>query len=169
MAYKYFTKQLVAKADEVNLATIFADKQELAKNRLNTNYSLPEIVDWIKENTNNFKRSENYFIDLDEAIKRLVFKYYTVTGAVNPFTEQEIEDVEAKSQPRVPTEVSTSGVKTGTPDVSAVVSAVAEVAPTKQDYITVIEGLELQAEMDAENPIYQEIIDGLKLQLELMD
>lgn len=42
-------------------------------------------------------------------------------------------------------------------------------APTKEDFISVIEGLEVQAELDPENPIYQSIIDGLKIQLELMD
>ena len=115
MAYSYFTKKLLA--SQIDLSSIFADKQDAAKSKLNTNYSLPQIVDWVKENTNDFKRSINEFIDLDIAIKRLVFKYYEKTNQKNPFTEEVVE-VEEIQQPRVPTEVTPTGIKAGKPDVS---------------------------------------------------
>jgi hypothetical protein len=115
MAYSYFTKKLLA--SQIDLSSMFADKQDAAKSKLNTNYSLPQIVDWVKENTNDFKRSINEFIDLDIAIKRLVFKYYEKTNQKNPFTEEVVE-VEEIQQPRVPTEVTPTGIKAGKPDVS---------------------------------------------------
>lgn len=115
MAYSYFTKKLLA--SQIDLSSIFADKQDAAKSKLNTNYSLPQIVDWVKENTNDFKRSINEFIDLDIAIKRLVFKYYEKTNQKNPFTEEVVE-VEEIQQPRVPTEVTPTGIKAGKPDAA---------------------------------------------------
>lgn len=161
MAYKYFTKKLLEKSDEIDLRAIASDKQSRAKEVFNTNYGLPEIVDWIQRSTNNFRRSDNYFIDLDQAIQKVIFKYYASIGTPNPFSDDiEIEDVSA--QPRIPSEVTSSGVKTGKPDVSKP----SEV--TKDDILSVIEGLEIQAELDPGNPVYAEVIEGLKIQLELM-
>lgn len=159
MAYSYFTKKLLAKSNEIDLANIFPDKQERAKERLNTNYSLPQIVDWIKENTNNFRKSENYFIDLDQAIQRLVFKYYASTNLKNPFKD-EIEEVEVKAQPRVPSEVSAEGVKSGMPTSEVVNQASDEIA-SLQD---AIEYLKDEAEAGDEEAI--EALEYLKSELD---
>ena len=120
MAYSYFTKQLLS--SQIDLASIFADKQETAKSKLNTNYSLPQIADWLKENTNDFKKSINEFIDLDIAIKRLVFKYYEKTNQKNPFTEEVVE-IEDFKQPRVPAEVTPTGIKVVKPEIDSPVTA----------------------------------------------
>ena len=165
MAYKYFTKKLLEKSNEIDLASIVPEKQQRAKEMLNTNYGLPQIVDWIKESTNNFKRTDNYFIDLDQAIQRLVYKYYDSIGRANPF-KGEIEVEEVKAQVRVPAEVTVQGIKTGKPDVSKAPEPKPE--PTADDIRGVIRGLEIQAELDPDNPIYSEVIKGLRIQLEMM-
>jgi hypothetical protein len=103
MAYTYFTKKLLNKSSDIDLANVFPEKQERAKSRLNTNYGLPEIVDWMAEGTNNFKRTENYFIDLDQAVQRLVYKYYESTGQKNPYQQDIV--VESKAQERLPSQV----------------------------------------------------------------
>ena len=161
MAYRYFTKELLDKSNEIDIANIFPEKQQKAKEMLNTNYSLAEIVSWMRDNTNNFKKSENYFIDLDQAVKKVVDRYYESTNKANPFIS--VSDIElGNKQPRISIEV-------GNPRISNVVESVPESQPTKEDYQAVISGLEIQAEMDAENPIYADIIAGLKLQLEFME
>jgi hypothetical protein len=168
MAYKYFTKELLAKSNEVDIANIFADKQNLAKEKLNTNYSLPQIVDWVKENTNNFKKSENYFIDLDQAIKRVVFKYYESTNKVNPFADSvQIEEIE--TQPRIPTEVSISGVKTGKADVTTKEEVVEQIADSIENQIaSAIEGIKVMLEIDPDNEDYKESLMQLELTLETL-
>ena len=114
MAYSYFTKELLGKSD-FDLANVFPEKQEVAKTNLNTSYSLPEIAMYIKDGTNNFKNSDNYFIDLDIALRRLMDKYFATTNIKNPFLEEE-EDDEDYSQTRTPAEVTAQGIKSGKPD-----------------------------------------------------
>jgi hypothetical protein len=168
MAYKYFTKELLAKSNEVDIANIFADKQNLAKEKLNTNYSLPQIVDWVKENTNNFKKSENYFIDLDQAIRRVVFKYYESTNKVNPFADS-VQIEEISTQPRIPAEVSTSGVKTGKPDITTKEEIVEEIADSIETQIaSAIEGIKVMLEIDPDNEEYKESLMQLELTLETL-
>ena len=109
MAYKYFTKELLEKSNDIDLANIFSEKQLKAKEMLNTNYSLPQIVGWIKDNTNNFKSQQNYLIDLDQAIKVLVYRYYDSTNTPNPFIDSKVEEIESGKQPRVPVEIGGTG------------------------------------------------------------
>lgn len=168
MAYSYFTKQLLAKSSEIDLANIFPDKQERAKERLNTNYSLPQIVDWIKESTNNFKKSEGYFIDLDQAIRRLVFKYYDSTGQKNPFSKIDVEGTIASAQPRVPSEVTVEGVKNAKPDISETkavqevennaIAQVEEAVSSMRDLVSIF----------PDDPTYQDALKSLEDYLEVM-
>lgn len=169
MAYKYFTKRLLEKSDEIDLSAIVSDKQARAKERLNTNYGLPEIVDWIKVSTNNFRRTDNYFIDLDQAVQRLVYKYYESVGRANPF-KGEVEEVEeVTAQPRVPTEVTTSGVKRGQPDVKVVKEETPTIyMPTKEEIMSLIKGYQIASKLDPDNPAYQELIDGWERYLKNM-
>jgi hypothetical protein len=163
MAYQYFTKQLLAKSNEIDLATVFSDKQERAKERLNTNYSLPQIVDWIKESTNNFRKSEGYFIDLDQAIRRLVFKYYDSTSKKNPFFDEEIEEVEVTAQPRVPVEVTSKGVTSGLPDIA---TSTDKVATAQDEVASLQEAIDyLKDEAEAGDEEAKEALEYLKDEL----
>lgn len=166
MAYKFFTKDLLKKSSEIDLASIFPEKQQNAKARLNTNYSLPEIVDWIRTNTNDFKKSENYFIDLDQAIRRLVFKYYESTSKPNPFIT-DVEEVEASAQPRVPAEV-TSGVKsTKSEKVEEVKEEIKQeaVALTSESVNEAMESLRVLIELEPENTSYKEALESMEILL----
>jgi hypothetical protein len=157
MAYKYFTKQLLAKSNEIDLASVFPDKQQRAKENLNTNYSLPQIVEWIRDNTNNFKKQESYIIELDSAIKRLVLKYYESTNIKNPFIDgDEEEELDIKGQPRTPSEVTSQGVKT-----------VSNIVENTQDEIQSIrEAIEyLQMEADSGDAEAKEALEYLQDEL----
>jgi hypothetical protein len=151
MAHKYFTKQLLDKSNNIDLANIFSDKQEDAKKKLNTDYSIPQIADWIKENTNNFKKQDGYYIDLDQALKRVVFKYYDSTSQVNPFSEEVDDEVVELGQPRRAVEVTSEGIKLSELDIKEKTPSIEKVVEQVSD--------EIQSIKDAIE-IFQAVIDG---------
>lgn len=164
MAYSYFTKKLLAKSNEIDLASVFPEKQQTAKERLNTNYSLPQIVEWIRDNSNNFKKQDGYMVELDLAVKRLIDKYYESSNIKNPFSEVVEEDIEIKSQPRIPTEVTVEGVKTGKPDVISVTEVV--VNKVEDEIQSIKDAIEyLQAEADAGDEESKDALEYLQGEL----
>ena len=171
MAHKYFTKELLAKSNEIDLATIFPEKQQKAKELLNTNYSLSEIANWMKDNTNNFKSQQNYFIDLDQAIRKLVDRFYESTNAVNPFSPKEEIEIENK-QPRIPAEVGSEAIKSDKAVVEEVkvadANATLDVMSKLNDEIASIkEAIDyLQGDADAGDEESKEALDYLKDELE---
>ena len=169
MAYSYFTKELLGKSD-FDLASVFPEKQEVAKNSLNTSYSLPEIAEYIKDGTNNFKNSDNYFIDLDIALRRLMDKYFATTNIKNPFLKEEEDDDEDYSQTRTPAEVTAQGIKSGKPDsrtkaktTASVVNQVDEEIASTQE---AIDYLKDEAEAGDEESI--EALEYLRGELETL-
>ena len=161
MAYKYFTKELLSKSNEIDLANIFPEKQESAKTQLGTNYSLPQIADWIRDSTDNFKKQENYIIDLDLAVRKLVFKYYDSTNKPNPFSEE--IDFDVKGQPRIPSEVYPSGVKTGKSDV------IEQITESLESQIqSAIENVKIMIEIEPDNEDYKQSLMQLELTLETL-
>ena len=83
MAYKYFTEQLLSSG--VDLSDVFPEKQEIARENGNVSYNLGDIAMYIKDVTENFKKSENHYIELDNAISEIVNKWYKSKGEKNPF------------------------------------------------------------------------------------
>lgn len=84
MAYKYFTQQLVDKK-LLDLSEVFPQKQEIAKEQNNVAYNLMDIVIYLQKVTENFKFTDTKYIDLDQAIKAIINKYYVSIGQKNPF------------------------------------------------------------------------------------
>ena len=84
MAYKYFSQQLLTK-NLLDLSEVFPQKQEIAKEQNNVAYNLGDIVLYLQEVTENFKFTDAKYIDLDQAIKAIVNKYYVSIAAKNPF------------------------------------------------------------------------------------
>jgi len=158
MAYKYFTKELLEKSNDIDLANIFSEKQLKAKEMLNTNYSLPQIVGWIKDNTNNFKSQQNYLIDLDQAIKVLVYRYYDSTNTPNPFIDSKVEEIESGKQPRVPVEIGGTG-KVDDVVVDKVVAVQDEIEQLKEAIAY------LQDEADAGDEEAKEALEYIKEEL----
>jgi hypothetical protein len=86
MAYKYFTEQLLSSG--VDLSDVFPEKQEIARENNNVSYNLGDIAMYIKDVTENFKNTENHYIELDNAISEIVNKWYKSKGEKNPFIEE---------------------------------------------------------------------------------
>ena len=84
MAYKYFSQQLLTK-NLVDLSEVFPQKQQIAKEQNNVAYNLGDIVLYLQEVTENFKFTDAKYIDLDQAVKAIVNKYYVSIAAKNPF------------------------------------------------------------------------------------
>jgi len=95
MAYKYFSQQLLTK-NLLDLSEVFPQKQQIAKEQNNVAYNLGDIVLYLQEVTENFKFTDAKYVDLDQAIKAIVNKYYVSIAAKNPF-DSDI-DTEALNQ-----------------------------------------------------------------------
>jgi hypothetical protein len=97
MAYKYFTELLIDK-NLVNLSEVFPDKQKMAQERSQVSYNLGDVVIYLQDVTNDFKNTDSKYIDLDNAIREIIVKYYKSIGIdKNPFEVQdkEISDYES--------------------------------------------------------------------------
>jgi hypothetical protein len=86
MAYKYFTEKLLSSG--IDTSDVFPEKQEIARENNNVSYNLGDIAIYIKDVTDNFKVSENQYIELDNAISEIVAKWYKSKGENNPFVEE---------------------------------------------------------------------------------
>lgn len=84
MAYKYFSQKLLA-SDILDLSTVFPEQQEASRVNNNVNYTLADIVMFLRDATEDFKFADNNYIDLDSAISEIVDKYYKSIGEKNPF------------------------------------------------------------------------------------
>lgn len=90
-AYKYATQEFIKRG--VDFAAIFADKQRDGADLNNLAYGLPETVEFIKEQSEEFTRQDQFLMDLDKAVARLVGQYEKVAEVV--------KDKEAKNlQPK---------------------------------------------------------------------
>jgi hypothetical protein len=86
MAYKYFTEQLLSSG--IDMSDVFPEKQEIARENNNVSYNLGDIAMYIKDVTDNFKVTENHYIELDNAISEIVAKWYKSKGEKNPFVDE---------------------------------------------------------------------------------
>jgi hypothetical protein len=103
MAYKYFTEKLMS-SDMLDLNSVFPEKQEIARESNNVSYSLGDIVLFLKDRTENFKRVEAQYVDLDNAISEIINKFYKSKGEKNPFVQEIDEESLAEFQSKTPRE-----------------------------------------------------------------
>jgi hypothetical protein len=88
MPYKFFSQQLVDK-NILDLSQVFPQKQQSAQEQNNVSYNLMDIVIYLKDVTEGFKFTDAKYIDLDQAIKAIVNKYYASINEPNPFELEE--------------------------------------------------------------------------------
>jgi hypothetical protein len=88
MPYKFFSQQLVDK-NILDLSQVFPQKQQFAQEQNNVSYNLMDIVIYLKDVTEGFKFTDAKYIDLDQAIKSIVNKYYASINETNPFELEE--------------------------------------------------------------------------------
>jgi hypothetical protein len=103
MAYKYFTEKLLS-SDMLDLSSVFPEKQEMARESNNVSYSLADIVLFLKDRTENFKRVDAQYVDLDNAISEIINKFYKSKGEKNPFVQEIDEESLAEFQSKTPRE-----------------------------------------------------------------
>lgn len=133
MAYKYFTEKLLSN-DMLDLSTVFPEKQEMARESNNVSYNLTDIVLFLKDRTENFKRVEAQYVDLDNAISEIVNKFYKSKGEKNPFVEEIDEESLEEFQSKTPREAAivekgelkSKGAPKAAPDVEKKKSTKAE-------------------------------------------
>lgn len=161
MAYTYFTKDLLSRP-EIDLNAIFAEKQNRAKEINSVNYGLAEIVQWLKDNTNNFKKTDVSFIDVDRQIRRIVFNYYDAAKEANPFVAEEVDKEEGTIlEPRQPSEVggaSGTGIKDVEQTQDDIIKSIEEAILSTKDLISVM----------PDEPSYQEALKSLEDYLDIL-
>jgi len=92
---RYFTEQLLA--SNVNLENVFPEKQKNAQNRNGVSYNMADVALYLKDASENFKSKDPKFLDLDEAIKEIMNRYYKSIGEPNPFEVKEKDKFEGKT------------------------------------------------------------------------
>lgn len=115
----------------LDLGTVFPEKQELARESNNVSYNLTDIVLFLKDRTENFKRVESQYVDLDNAISEIVKKFYKSKGEKNPFVEELDEESLAEFESKTPREaaivekgeIKSKGAPKAAPDVDKKKSA----------------------------------------------
>lgn len=98
--YNFFSKQLINGGDKINLSDVFTEIQDEAKKALNLGYGLGDIVLYLQDVTQDFTRAERQYVDLDQAIQSIVFKYYKYKNEKNPFKSNETRVVQLEEGPR---------------------------------------------------------------------
>jgi hypothetical protein len=101
MAYEYnfFSKQLIGN-NNIDLSQVFPDLQKEARQSINVSYGLGDIVLYLQDVTQDFKRAERQYVDLDNAIQSIVFKYYDSKNITNPFKANTTETSQLEQGPR---------------------------------------------------------------------
>jgi hypothetical protein len=103
MTYKYFTEKLLS-SDTIDLSQVFPEKQEMARESNNVSYDLADIALFLKDRTENFKKSESQYVDLDNAMSEIVSKWYKSENKKNPFVEDLDEESLAEFVSKTPRE-----------------------------------------------------------------
>ena len=142
MAYKYFTEKLLSR--DIDLSQVFSEKQQISRESNNVSYNLGDIALFVKDKTENFKRAESQYVDLDNAMSEIISKWYKSQNKKNPFVDDlddSIEEFKSKN-PReaaiVDKGIKSKGAPKGAPDVKAPKAASEVKAP--------------KAEMQTEDP-----------------
>lgn len=130
---KYFVERLIAK--NVNLDEVLPEQQKSAQTRNNVTYNLADVVMYMRDATENFKIKTAEFIDMDEAIKEIMKKYYKSKNIPNPFElpEEQEDDFEGET-PKEPLEVKDGKTKAkGAPKAAPVVEKAEKTEVLKED------------------------------------
>lgn len=162
MAYKYFTEKLLK--SKIDISQIFPEKIAAAKQMNNVAYGLPEITEYIRASTNNFKSTDKEFIDLDDAVRQIVYKFFDSTGQINVFEDTDailLDDSGNQMQPREAALVEDGKIKGK--DKAPETTKKKMIMPSNDDIMATINGLRLLAEEGDKEA--QEAIAGFELLL----
>lgn len=97
MAYKYFTERVLL-SNLIDLNSVFPQKQQLAQENANVSYGIADVAIFLKEKTDDFKKVEQRYVDMDSAIRQIVTQYYKSKGEKNPFeidVELEVKEIQS--------------------------------------------------------------------------
>lgn len=93
--YKYYTQKFIKEG--VNFAEIFVEKQKKVAGQQNVAYSLPDIVEFIRTQSDEFTKQDQYLIDLDIAVMNLVKQYRNVTETPKEEIAKELQPKQSYS------------------------------------------------------------------------
>ena len=167
MAYKYFTEKLLS--SDLNLADVFPIQQDDARNQVNASYNLFEISQFIQDRTDNFKNTEQQYIDLDSAISEIISKWYKSQGKQNPFVQvSAVEEEFDSTNPRESAIVDSGKLKSkGTPasaprktkEPEKVVKEVKVVEVTEPELSDSEKIEKLKVDLERARQIYYDVLD----------
>lgn len=83
MTYKYFSEKLLD--NPIDFTQVFPDRQSNAMSSLNVAFGLTEILQYLKDSTDGFKYHDTRLIEIDNAVRDLIKRYYVSTGQENPY------------------------------------------------------------------------------------
>jgi hypothetical protein len=171
MAYNYFSQQLI-NTDQLNLSDVFPEQQMEAERSLNVSYNLADIVLYLSDVTNNFKKSELKYIDLDNAIESIVKKYYKSINQKNPFvtTDTGLQQLDEGTIPREAAIVGEGKLKGKGTVKPAKKSIFATEEPKKKVVEEVIteEPKQLQTPIEAPASVEEAVFDAMEEQAILL-
>jgi valyl-tRNA synthetase len=166
MAYKYFTEKLLS--SDLNLADVFPIQQDDARNQVNASYNLFEIAQFIQDRTDNFKNTEQQYIDLDSAISEIINKWYKSQGKPNPFVQVSVDEEFDSTNPRESAIVDSGKIKSkGTPasaprktkEPEKVVKEVKVVEVTEPELSDSEKIEKLKVDLERARQIYYDVLD----------
>jgi len=73
MRYNYKTHELLDKG--VNFGSVYPEKQEVVKQMTGVDFALPQIITFLKKQTDNFEKQTPLALDLDRAIYSVYLKW----------------------------------------------------------------------------------------------
>lgn len=77
---------------------IFPDKQQYVSDTSKFDFKLPEVVSFVRQQTDDFKISNPVALDIDKAIVNVINRWSSETGNTNPLTP-EVQIVESTTTP----------------------------------------------------------------------
>jgi hypothetical protein len=150
--YKYYTQVFIKEGVDFN--EIFADKQKAVAGKQNIAFSLPDVVQFIKTQSLDFSKQDQYLIDLDMAVMRLIAQYRNVSEKPK---EEAAKNLQVK-QPFTVGAGMTPTQKTQPAESDTKVIEPSENEPTVEEIELAIDFYREEAE---ENPKDKEISDYL--------
>jgi len=188
VAYKYFTQK--AFDSNFDWSQVFPEKQSIAQTAQNVSFNIGEVALYLKDSTENFKKVESNYIDLDSAISEIVSRWYKSKNEPNPFVVG-LKDDDEEFLGVTPREaVVVDGGKSkgkGAPKGAPVVTKAPSAAPSAEPKVTKTKGKpnpqleKFKAKMaviedtidilddEIKEELLQEMLDKLDIETELLN
>ena len=157
--YKYQTQEFIKKG--IDFASIFAQKQEKTRSQLHLAYNLGDVVEFLKVQSDDFKKQDQYLIDLDLGIARIVGQYEVLTEKPKETEKLQVRQPVTAGNPPI-TEIKPAVAPVSSVEVEAE-AVVAEKSDEeqKEEYKALVATLKELLEDEPDNEEYKSLIPTL--------